>query len=209
MYFRLPYSLTLPCVDARGIPIVLQLTELVGEGGFGKVYKATSAGKEYAVKVAVSSRTINTTEANYLELAQIRVLYHGILDSRSVLVFEYFPGVALNNPQYRAISLDQALALCFNLVSQVYSLHTQHHLIHVDIKSDNIRVVPSSNKIWLIDLGLATEVSDTFTPDNTMSFPRGCSLNPTYFAPEVIRGQLGYKSDVYIPIPPQNASFCL
>src|SRR3990167_27361 len=82
------------------------------------------------------------------------------------ILMPYFEGRLLHEKMYQSAKelfyywMWSAMAIC--------NLHQQHHVIHADLKFDNI--IAGDNKIFLIDFGMITRVNDVrkecFYPDD-------------------------------------------
>jgi hypothetical protein len=130
----------------------VSLKEVVGIGGFGKVFRAIYKGEDVAVKVAKST-TFDSLKAvqdviseaeKFAHLAHINVcaLVGVVLVKDVCLVMEYAPGGALSEVLHKtktSLSID----VIANWTSQIASgMHYLHHiavpsLIHRDLKTSN------------------------------------------------------------------------
>ena len=68
------------------------------------------------------------------------------------------------------------------LVSAVSFIHAKHHIIHRDLKDENILVTPDESTVKIIDWGMATKFSDS-------SFLHSDCGSPHYAAPEIFKRQ--------------------
>nr|XP_039274070.1 mitogen-activated protein kinase kinase kinase 9-like [Styela clava] len=191
----------------------LQLNEIIGVGGFGKVYHGFWGNKEVAIKAAKvdPDEDIKSTIKNVVKEARLfSLLSHtNIISLEGVclkqpnlcIVLEYAQGGAINRFLTRRklppqILVDWALQIA---VGMNY-LHNEAdtHIIHRDLKSSNVlikeQILPNddlSNKTMKItDFGLAREMYKTTKMSAAGTY--------AWMAPEVIKSSTFSKaSDVW------------
>ncbi|XP_076907445.1 putative serine/threonine-protein kinase PBL22 [Bidens hawaiensis] len=187
---------------------------VVGEGGFGKVYKATfnvENGETFTVAVKrLDSGSNQGAPEFWAEIEMLTKLRHCNLvsligycndDSEMILVYEFMPNGTLDDHLHRKgtnLSWVQRLVISIGAARGLHYLHTgtgtQHGVIHRDVKSSNI----------LLDEDYAAKISDfglsKIGPTNTSgayvnTLVRGTFgyLDPEYFLTE----RLTRKSDVF------------
>jgi serine/threonine protein kinase len=183
------------------------ITDWIGQGGMGQVFKARHEmmGREVAIKVlpqeksstdAIASFTREIRTQAQLDHPRLVRAYDAGQDGKVYfLVTEYVPGTDLR----RLVRLDGRLTMvqAASIVSQV-ALGLQHaheqQLIHRDIKPGNILVTPDGTA-KLSDLGLAG-----FLHEGDRD-PRAGKIVGTadYLSPEQIRdpGSVAPCSDIY------------
>ncbi|XP_011013798.1 PREDICTED: probable receptor-like protein kinase At5g24010 [Populus euphratica] len=188
---------------------------LIGEGGFGKVYKGTlESGMKVAVKRSDSSHGQGLpefqTEVMVLSKIQHRNLVSlvGYCDegSEMILVFEfmekgtlrdhlYSRKECLKNPSAKTeLTWEQRLEICIGSAKGLHYLHTgpDGGIFHRDVKSTNI----------LLDEHYVAKVADFGLSKQGMPDPDHISMSFKgtfgYLDPEYFRTfQLTNKSDVY------------
>ncbi|XVE82858.1 hypothetical protein DITRI_Ditri16bG0039500 [Diplodiscus trichospermus] len=188
---------------------------LIGEGGFGKVYKGTLRnGLKVAVKRSESKHGQGLPEfqTEVMVLSKIRhrhlVSLIGYCDegSEMILVYEFMEKGTLREHLYdmrgnpessSALSLltwRQRLEICIGAAKGLYYLHTglDGGIIHRDVKSTNI-LLDEEYVAKVADFGLSK--SGLLDPDE---FSTGIKGSFGYLDPEYFRClQFTEKSDVY------------
>jgi eukaryotic-like serine/threonine-protein kinase len=179
-----------------------RITELVGSGGMGVVYRALDQqlDRDVAVKIlpqlhllSESSRRQFRREA--LSLARITdpnvamAFDFGRDGGFDYLVTEYVPGVTLSAKiAGRPLPESEVLNLGKQLASGLEHAHRQG-VIHRDLKPGNLRVTPDG-RLKILDFGLAfllqAENAPTATVPITESFDNAGTL--PYMSPEQIKG---------------------
>ena len=151
---------------------------LIGEGHFGKVYKAcsiapTNPEKMYAIKlinrdVLTQSKNDLLVMNNEIDIA-VNILstshHNNIINCYEVfeslhhisIVFDYVENGALTSHLNLNYSLDKIDSTLSQLISGVRHLH-DFGVVHRDIKPENI-LIDKSKTIKVIDFGLATVIS--------------------------------------------------
>lgn len=146
-----------------------KLGEEIGEGGFGKVMKATNykfGDTVFAVK------TINADSDEVAVAKEIRMLLKvrghpniiRLLDVRksnklrrlSMLVFEFIPSgkYTIRYPHFNA---DDVRLYMYQLLDATKFMHSKS-IVHRDIKPRNILIDESKRVLTLMDFGLAKEI---------------------------------------------------
>ena len=188
-----------------------EVEELIGGGGMGEVYRATSMtdGNVVALKVVAGrlTRDPEVTVRFELEVAAlsqldhpnvVRVLDHGVTESgRHYLVMEFVDGCDLRR-LLRAQRLEMRAA--FDVFRKVCSGVAHAHergLAHRDLKPANI-LIGKDGTVKVADFGLAKTLADTVVGYG-FTQTRDTFGTPYYVAPEVTRdaGAADARSDVY------------
>lgn len=177
-----------------------EISGVLGEGGMGTVYLAVqkSLGRKVAVKILPPLLACN---GSYLlrfrheaqAAAKIRhpniVQIYDAGDYNGVYFFimEYIDGETTGERVARKGRLDEESAL---LIAESVAVALEYawdraHLIHRDIKPDNI-LIDDDGTVKLSDLGLA-KTMDQFSPNITVG--RAIIGSPHYCAPEQAQGE--------------------
>lgn len=155
------------------------ITDIVGQGGMGSVYKAMDKrlpGRICAVKEVqpdpnASPEMIEQAQAQFLQEASILAqLDHPNLpkvsdffsdDNRDYLVMDYIPGKDLKEllqeafNESRVIEEKVAIEWTMQILDALSYLHNHNPpVLHRDLKPANIKLTPD-NRIKLVDFGLA------------------------------------------------------
>ena len=187
-----------------------RIERLIGEGGFGQVWRATRDGTLVAIKVlhlelirshdaiVRFERELAATERlNHRHV--VRALDHGTLsDGRPFLVLEYVEGPSLRDVIHERGSLPPAemLAILEPLCEALGAAHAMG-LVHRDVKASNVILGTDAAgpRPVLLDFGLV-KLLDQDGPGLTSS--RSMLGTPAAMAPEQMRGQpVDARTDVY------------
>ncbi|KAJ7089048.1 kinase-like domain-containing protein [Mycena crocata] len=181
----------------------VEFTDLIGEGGFGKVYKGTWNRTEVAVTVVRGSTgatpdiSILRKEIDiWLTLRHPNILQFlgaNTLDEKPFIVMPYIPENARQflqkRPDFDPIQVlrDASLGLTY--------LHSRK-ICHGDLKGLNI-LVDASGRSMLCDFGLARVKAD-ITTRSGLKEPQSMPGSRNWMAPEVMTGSPPrMASDVY------------
>ncbi len=188
------------------------LDRLIGEGGFGQVWRARrdADGEAVAIKVlhlelvrSVDAMTRFQRELDAVERLDhpnvVRGLGHGMLpDGRPYLILEYVEGPSLREVLHERGGLPPAemLQILEPLCDALQAAH-EAGLVHRDVKASNVILARRGGAIRpvLLDFGLVKLV-DEVGPGLTSS--RSMLGTPAAMAPEQMRGQpVDPRTDVY------------
>ena len=212
---NLNFSLRISFAEIKYATKNFNVKFLVGEGGFGKVYKGTlRSGMKVAVKRSEPGhgQGLKEFQTEIIVLSQIRhrhlVSLIGYCDEGSelILVYEFMEKGTLRDQLYHSkgnpersssrfeLSWKQRLEICIGAARGLHYLHTgpAGGIIHHDLKSSNI-LLDEDYVAKVGDFGLSKSgVSDT---DH---FTMGIKGSFGYLDPEYFRTlQFTAKSDVY------------
>ena len=178
--------------------------ELVGQGQFGRVFRATHkiSGQIVALKELETNRFPTAKflrELHFLiSLQHPNVVTFQGLEHTSTgryLVMDYCDGGSLRNLMNREgkLSLALSLKLIINILAGLEHTHSRK-IIHRDIKPENILL--SQDTIGLIarvaDFGMS-KINHELSTDKQDD----CAGSPAYMAPERFYGQYSPASDLY------------
>ncbi|MDP2559630.1 serine/threonine-protein kinase [Psychrobium sp. 1_MG-2023] len=189
-----------------------QLTQSLGQGGMGQVFKAErNDGKiEQTVAIKFLHPLFQQYQSGQLLLQEAQALASlshpniaSILDisethdGNTFIVMEYIEGVTLDvYLQKNSLSIAQKLSL-FNQVSDAVLEAHNHQIIHADIKPSNV-LITSSGQAKLIDFGVmqVTEGLHNSAPKFVTAYLGAMTVN--YASPEQLNGgKATIASDIY------------
>ncbi len=167
---------------------VFRLDALVGQGGFGAVFRATDLrlDRTVAVKLALRGhdphmarrfRREAKAQAGLRHPGIVRMLEYGLHDGQPYIVQEFVEGrtlravVETEGPLVPA----RARAIFGGLLDALDEAHAQG-IVHRDIKPENIMIVDGrrGEEVRLLDFGIAklldrrTDLSESLTPDDAI-----------------------------------------
>ena len=204
---------TQPPASSGGVPHIegYQITEKLGEGGMGTVWRAVQLGtrREVALKL-LGSGVFGSDKARMrfereVELAArlehpciARVYESGLHHNVHYYAMELSDGVHLNEyVENNNLSHRQILRLVRTIAQAIQHAH-QRGVIHRDLKPSNI-MVTEDGKPSILDFGLAKPVADD---DDviTISVAGQVTGTPAFMSPEQAAGrtnEIDTRTDVY------------
>ena len=189
-----------------------EITEVIGRGGMGVVYKGhdTRLDRSVAIK-SLPPELINNATARTRFMREAKLLaslshpnigvIHDIIEQaegNSYLVLEYIPGQTLaeriTGGQFK---LQEALTIAVQIAKAVATAH-EHDVIHRDLKPGNIKITPDGI-VKVLDFGLAKALSgEPSEKSTTITQPGRLMGTPAYMSPEQARGKpTDKRSDIW------------
>ena len=189
--------------------VLVQISKLLGRGGFGSVYEGTFRGRKVAVKkmktnsknphAVLQSIQAETSKASFCHPHIVRTLAASSLDlppSEGIIVMEFAGTRTLHSildnekeliDEERRIKFDSHIIIALDFVHG-------HGFVHLDLKPANI-LVDSRDICKLGDFGYIQIVDDGDAGSPTYSYLEGTFV---YRAPEVLKGETpSPKADIY------------
>jgi eukaryotic-like serine/threonine-protein kinase len=181
------------------------VTERVGAGGMGEVYKATHThlGRVIAIKALTAGDADPQAVRRFYSEANIQAsLRHpGVADylgfyeyrGRPCILMEFVDGQTISDmiEQQGAFTPKEALRISLELVSAVANFHSRD-VLHRDIKSSNVKI-NSAGVVKILDFGIAR-----VTKTKNLTQTGMVVGTPGILAPEQIRGDgISSATDVW------------
>jgi len=186
-----------------------QLISIIGQGGFGTVWRAvdTKLQREVAVKIPrrdkIPAHELTTFLREARQAAKLRHpnivtvydAYEDASDSSAFIVTDYVDGPSLKHwLDGRDLSPQQAAELVLTVARALEHAHSRG-IVHRDLKPANI-LMDSHGQPHLADFGLAKRE----TGDDSLAIDGKLVGTPLYMSPEQARGdhaQIDRRSDIY------------
>ena len=143
----------------------------LGEGSFGKVYKAEYNGEYYALKFESRSRTKSLLEMESTVMAYLQgpnipyIKSYGYSDDYNLLVMQYMDKSLEDILHIRkTFSIKTTAMIGFQLIGVLHYIHDKNY-IHRDVKPDNCVMGSDelNENLYLIDFGLAKKYRSSRT----------------------------------------------
>ena len=184
-----------------------QLRELVGDGGFGKVYKAYDPrlDRNVALKVLKENNPSDRVMQRFFREARAAArLSHpsivgvhdaGCTDGRCWIAFEFVEGRVLGRwLESQKVELEGSVRIIRDLAVALEYSH-QQGIYHRDVKPANV-IIDAANHPHLIDFGLARMANF----DSNLTRDGAILGTPAYMSPEAASGMshlADERSDIY------------
>lgn len=204
----------------RNNPLVnrYRITEKVGAGAYGMIFRATDdlTGENVAVKAispSVRQRSSTAIARFQRELAVVRNLVHPNIislydwgrteEGLIFMILEFVEGKTLDEVvREQPMSLEDALDTLRQIGSALQMAHAKG-VIHRDLKPANVMLSPQRThgyKVKLLDFGMAKVLEPIEDGESVVDLTReGIAVGtPRYIAPEQARGlPVGPAADLY------------
>jgi len=182
-----------------------QLTEYIGAGGMGEVYRAVHSRlkRVCAIKVLTHLLPGSHSAERFLNEARIQaglqhpniVTLYELIEhqGKPCIVMELIRGQTLDQriSQTGMLPIAEVVLIYKELLEAVQYMH-EHGIVHRDIKSNNIKI-SCKGKVKLLDFGIA---KDSVSPNLTMT--DACIGTPQNLAPEQIQGKtVDERTDIW------------
>ena len=195
------------------------ITEKIGQGGMGEVYRATDTklNRDVALKVlpeafaqdqqrmARFSREAQVLASlNHPNIASIYGLEEA--DGKQALVLELVEGEDLAERIKRgAIPLEESLKIALQIAEALEAAH-EKGIIHRDLKPANVKITPEG-VVKVLDFGLAKAMEDEVVPEDISQSPTISQLatkagiilgTAAYMSPEQAKGKpVDKRTDIW------------
>ncbi|MBZ5500160.1 MAG: serine/threonine protein kinase [Acidobacteriia bacterium] len=188
-----------------------RITEKLGQGGMGVVYRAedTTLGRQVAIKVlpdifAGDPERLSRFEREAKLLASLNhpniAAIHGLdeVGEKRFLVLELVEGEALAERIAKGpLPVDEALEVCRQIAEGLEAAH-ERGIVHRDLKPANVKVTPEG-KVKILDFGLAKAFHAETAADDIAQSPTISELatragailgTAAYMSPEQAKGKV-------------------
>ncbi|MEL6352747.1 MAG: CHASE2 domain-containing protein [Cyanobacteria bacterium J06627_28] len=193
-----------------------KLTRILGAGGFGQTYLAIDIQQSHRPQCVVKQLKPASQEQNFLTVArrlfdtEAKTLqelgHHSQIpnsigsfeeDSEFYLVQEFIDGQSLEDEIKQAgkFTEAQAIALLQSVLPVLGFIH-QHHVVHRDLKPDNLIRRRDSEDVVLIDFGAVKEIRTKVITGERTGLTIGIGTQG-YTPSEQLSGKPRYSSDIY------------
>lgn len=189
-----------------------EILEIIGTGGWSKVYKAKHVALDriVAVKILNSHMISNVEKVKRFEqeAKSISLLAHPNIISihdyglvpQPFIVMDFIEGETIDEI-IRQGPLPFATAVpIFSQICDALQFAHDHHLIHRDLKPSNVMLTTSSNQtqVKVLDFGLAKFFSDGSHSMSSLTKSGDTTGSPPYMSPEQCLGKsIDTRSDIY------------
>ena len=197
----------LPSIDPKLSIGDYIIESFINSGSYAQVYKAkhVPTGCYVSLKIISKLDMNNPDKKSHFEnevqiLSKIKHPYivelFDVIETEEfhAMVFEYVDGgdlLSYVNKNSYSVDENEVKRLFAQLISALYYLHFEMHIIHCDLKLENI-LIDQYRNIRLIDFGFAHELNSSISEINEV-----CG-SLSYMAPEVISQQkYGTNVDVW------------
>jgi tRNA A-37 threonylcarbamoyl transferase component Bud32 len=186
-----------------------RIVDLIGQGGFGKVYKAEHQyiDKQACIKIIRPDQQSEGLASLLVQEAQmlakldhtniVRVIDLTVQDDQIYLIMDYIDGgdiAALLRDASGPLDVDEVERIIGQIASGLHYIH-QKQIIHRDLKPHNI-LCGKDGHVVIADFGLA-KVLDSALSQTTQTLGLSRAGTGPYMAPEHLEGKPEYRSDLY------------
>jgi serine/threonine-protein kinase len=183
-----------------------RITQKLGEGGVGEVWKAIdkTLDREVALKIlrpelAAQESVVARFRTEALALARLNhpnvATIHGFHDDggTSFIVMEYIPGQTLYTivRGFGPMQSERALPLFFQVLDAIGHAH-ENGIVHRDLKASNV-MISHHGAVKMLDFGIARVAGSLHLTQGPSSLG-----TPAWMAPEQVRGEeADARTDIY------------
>jgi len=182
----------------------------LGDGAFAKVYRAEhiASGTIVAIKEfkAIEQKTAAEMIANEIKICHqinhpncISYLGSTIEDTTMIIVLEFADGgdlFAVIKSKNNSHLDERTAARCISHVLQGIEYLHSNHIVHLDVKLENILYSIRTDTYKLTDFGISRIIDEKTRESNPDGYIHGLQGTSSYMAPEIIREPSEYTESV-------------
>jgi len=192
-----------------------RLTELLGRGGMGEVWRAEHLALHSQVAIKLIEPRSATNEAvvrRFMQEARaaaalesphvVRTTDFGVIDGTPYIVMELLQGESLAQRLERMRRLSPAeTERVIRHVARAVSKAHEAGFVHRDLKPDNVFIVVNDDEelVKVLDFGIAKAMGGSFGEQATKTRTGALMGTPYYMSPEQAQGDrsVDYRSDLW------------
>jgi len=198
-----------------------RITEVIGHGGMGVVYKAYDSRLDRIVAIkTVPTHLLEDRATQERFRREARILaslshpYIGVIydildeaDGSTYLILEYVPGQTLSERiRDGLLPIKESLSVGLQIAESLAAAY-EKGIVHRDLKPDNIKITPDGNT-KVLDFGIAKTFARALAagaglakeeaPTETVTQPGRLIGTPAYMSPEQARGKsTDHRTDIW------------
>ena len=175
------------------LPRKYLLVKYLGSGGFGTVFKAIDKTTYNYVVIKITSDILNHNESYIYKIIKcenpnLMCLKEYInSDKYNILIIEYIDGIDLIKLKYTSsfnFTLNKKIKIILDVCSAVKFLHDKH-ILHLDIKPENILYSFNPERAVLFDYGLSCMYGIPSNDEDIKLLCNGYRGTTFYMSPEI------------------------
>ena len=190
------------------------ITEILGSGGMGEVYRARQHSMDRDVAVKVLRRNLITDKMAIQRFHREAKAASLLRDPHSITVFDFgqtpdgllyivmemlhgMPLSKIINRKSGPMAVERAVGLVIQILEALFEAHS-HSVLHRDLKPDNVFLLEREDQgdfVKVLDFGIAKVLDDKSTGLTSTGMVFG---TPTYMSPEQAQGlEMDVRGDLY------------
>ena len=190
-----------------------EMQRKLGQGGMGEVFLARQISLDRSVAMKLLSKEMAKKKgfverfareaksmAKFIHPNAVQVFAYGVVNNQHYLAIEFIDGQSMQNwmDQLGKLPIGDAIHILLRCADALRVAHSEHNVVHRDIKPDNI-LVTKKGIVKVADFGLAKAVGAGDDEDMSLT-QSGTGLGtPLYMAPEQARDakNVDFRTDIY------------
>ena len=190
-----------------------ELEKKLGQGGMGEVFLARQLSLDRHVAIKLLSKEMAKKKGfverfereaksmgKFIHPNAVQVFAYGVTNNQHYLAIEFIDGQSMQDwmNQLGKLPIGDAIHVLLRCADALRVAHSEHNVVHRDIKPDNI-LVTKKGVVKVADFGLAKAVGAGDDEDMSLT-QSGTGLGtPLYMAPEQARDakNVDFRTDIY------------